>query len=150
QGKPEPLAAQNQLQRDPVLGCVDALLATAGWRQHALFFVEANGTGGDIQLAGQVGNAVGLFRHAIGHPSAHSGYCFAGTRLQVALLLFEIHCRLLCRAFATREPLGRPRILLMRCPAATSKSRSIPVSMPKPLSMYTTSSLATLPVAPLA
>src|SRR5690606_39836803 len=65
QGKAQPLAAQDQLQRDAILGSVDALLASARWRQHALFFVETNSAGGDVQLAGQVGDAVGLFCHGV-------------------------------------------------------------------------------------
>ena len=35
-------------------------------------------------------------------------------------------------------------------PAAMSLSMSMPVSMPRPFSMYSTSSVATLPVAPFA
>ena len=37
---------------------------------------------------------------------------------------------------------------MMYSPAATTPSRSTPVSTPNPSSMYTTSSVATLPVAP--
>ncbi len=54
------------------------------------------------------------------------------------------------RARATRDPLSRPSTLLMRWPAAISRPRSMPVSIPSPCSRYTTSSLAMLPVAPLA
>lgn len=54
------------------------------------------------------------------------------------------------RARATRDPLPRPSTSLMRWPAAISRSRSIPVAMPSPCSRYTTSSVAMLPVAPLA
>ena len=45
------------------------------------------------------------------------------------------NARLLRRAVATREPDGRPRKSLMNLPASTSKSRSMPVSMPMPCSM---------------
>lgn len=54
------------------------------------------------------------------------------------------------RARATRDPLSRPSTLLIRWPAAISWPRSMPVSMPSPCSRYTTSSVAILPVAPLA
>ncbi|CAM5411919.1 hypothetical protein SSTU70S_01587 [Stutzerimonas stutzeri] len=65
QREADALAAQDQLQRDAILGRVDALLAGgAGRGEHALFFVEADGAGGDVQLVGQIGNAVGLFSHA--------------------------------------------------------------------------------------
>ena len=53
-------------------------------------------------------------------------------------------------AVAAREFGLRLRKLLMYSPASTSRSRSMPVSMPMPCSMKTTSSVATLPVAPLA
>jgi hypothetical protein len=58
--------------------------------------------------------------------------------------------RLLSVAVATREPDLRCKKSLMKAPASTSLSKSMPVSMPMPCSMYTTSSVATLPVAPLA
>src|SRR6266513_1876337 len=38
----------------------------------------------------------------------------------------------------------------IHCPISTSRSRSTPVLMPSPCSMYTTSSVATLPEAPAA
>lgn len=38
----------------------------------------------------------------------------------------------------------------IHCPVSTTLSRSIPVSIPMPCSRYSTSSVATLPVAPLA
>src|SRR5438128_7656542 len=38
----------------------------------------------------------------------------------------------------------------IHCPISTSRSRSTPVLMPRPCSMYTTSSVATLPEAPAA
>ena len=50
----------------------------------------------------------------------------------------------------TRDAGGRPSASEMNFPASTSRSRSIPVSMPSPRSRYTTSSVATLPVAPFA
>ena len=58
--------------------------------------------------------------------------------------------RLLNKARATREAVWRPKASLMNTPASTRRSRSMPVSIPMPCSMYTTSSVATLPVAPLA
>src|SRR5574344_611039 len=58
--------------------------------------------------------------------------------------------RLASTARATREPLGRPRKSLMNWPASISLSKSMPVSMPMPCSMNTTSSFATFPVAPFA
>ncbi|MNO77088.1 hypothetical protein D3C76_681860 [compost metagenome] len=59
QREADALAAQDQLQRDQVLRAVDAFLAAAFGAEHALFLVEADGAGGDIQFAGQVGDAVG-------------------------------------------------------------------------------------------
>src|SRR5450830_704602 len=50
---------------------------------------------------------------------------------------------------ARLEPL-RPRNCEMNWPASTTMSRSTPVSTPSPCIMYSTSSVATLPVAPLA
>ena len=49
-----------------------------------------------------------------------------------------------------REEVDRPSAAQMKAPASTSASRSMPVSMPMPCNMNTTSSVATLPVAPLA
>jgi hypothetical protein len=60
------------------------------------------------------------------------------------------NARLASRARATREPLGRPRCPLMNAPASTKAARSMPVSMPSPCNKKTTSSVATLPVAPWA
>src|SRR6185312_14186477 len=54
------------------------------------------------------------------------------------------------RASATFEAGARPRAAQMTCPTSASLSRSTPVAMPRPLSMYSTSSLATLPEAPAA
>src|SRR5580765_6835671 len=53
-------------------------------------------------------------------------------------------------ARATRDSVGRPSTPQMKSPAAISFAMSTPVSMPRPSSMYSTSSLATLPVAPFA
>ena len=58
--------------------------------------------------------------------------------------------RLVSSARPTRETGGRPSTPLMKPPVSTSASRSMPVWMPMPCSMNTTSSVATLPVAPLA
>jgi hypothetical protein len=49
-----------------------------------------------------------------------------------------------------REAGSLPRTPQIHCPMPTRRSRSTPVSMPMPWSMYTTSSVATLPVAPRA
>src|SRR6187397_1243099 len=53
-------------------------------------------------------------------------------------------------ARATRDSVGRPSTPQMKSPAAISFAMSTPVSIPRPSSMYSTSSLATLPVAPFA
>src|SRR5260370_706098 len=45
---------------------------------------------------------------------------------------------------------SRPRTPQIHAPISTSCSRSTPVRTPSPLSMYTTSSVATLPEAPAA
>jgi hypothetical protein len=45
---------------------------------------------------------------------------------------------------------GRSKILHMNSDASVSLSKSIPVVRPNPCNMYTKSSVATLPVAPLA
>src|SRR3546814_9232713 len=50
----------------------------------------------------------------------------------------------------TLLPLSRPSSADSQCPVAASAARSTPVCMPMPCSMYSTSSLATLPLAPLA
>src|SRR3546814_10006885 len=50
----------------------------------------------------------------------------------------------------TLLPLSRPSSVDSQRPVAASASRSTPVRMPMPCSMYSTSSLATLPLAPLA
>ncbi|MNL66275.1 hypothetical protein D3C87_1907140 [compost metagenome] len=63
QGKANALAAQDQLQADFVPGRVNALQTTAFRAEQALLFIEADGPRGDVQLAGQVGNAVGLGTH---------------------------------------------------------------------------------------
>jgi len=68
-----------------------------------------------------------------------------------ALKLFTIQAtRFAAIAFPARETGLRPRCAEMNCPASTIRSRSSPVSMPRPWSRYTTSSVATFPVAPLA
>ena len=54
------------------------------------------------------------------------------------------------RALETREAARRPSAREMKWPASTRRSRSTPVSTPHPCSMYRTSSVATLPVAPRA
>src|SRR5690606_7620450 len=53
-------------------------------------------------------------------------------------------------AWATLLPLVRPSSAASQRPVSTRRSRSMPVSMPRPWSMYATSSLATLPLAPVA
>ena len=58
--------------------------------------------------------------------------------------------RLFMTARDTRELGLRPKASLMNTPASINLSRSMPVSMPMPCIMYTTSSVATFPVAPLA
>ena len=50
----------------------------------------------------------------------------------------------------TRLPVSRPRQPASQRPVSASASRSMPVCMPMPCSIYTTSSLATLPLAPCA
>ncbi len=52
-------------------------------------------------------------------------------------------------AVATLDMFGLPNTPVMNSPALTTLSRSTPVSMPIPRSMYSTSSVATLPEAPL-
>lgn len=59
QGETDTLAPQDQLEAHLVPRRVDALLAPTLRGQQALFFIEANGTGGDVELAGEVGDAVG-------------------------------------------------------------------------------------------
>ena len=54
------------------------------------------------------------------------------------------------RALPALLPVSRPSRPASHRPVFASMSRSIPVPMPRPCSMYTTSSLATLPLAPLA
>ena len=63
---------------------------------------------------------------------------------------FRAAYRLFNTAVAARDPVLRPSASLMYTPASISLSRSMPVSMSMPCSMYTTSSVAALPVAPLA
>ena len=58
--------------------------------------------------------------------------------------------RLFNTARATKELGWRPKAWLIKAPASINASKSIPVSMPMSCIMYTTSSVATLPVAPLA
>ncbi len=53
-------------------------------------------------------------------------------------------------AFPALECAFRSRNPLIHCPIATTFAKSIPVSIPRPFSRYSTSSVATLPVAPLA
>ena len=79
QREADTLATQDQHQRDPIPGAVDAFLAAPLWREHALFFIETNGAGGDAQLAGQIRNAVG---------NAHGGqltddYLYVNVSLQL-------------------------------------------------------------------
>src|SRR5688572_22869927 len=50
----------------------------------------------------------------------------------------------------TLEEGSRPSTPQIHCPMPTSLPRSTPVSMPRPCSRYTTSSVATLPEAPFA
>ena len=54
------------------------------------------------------------------------------------------------KAMAVFEPDGRPKWLLMKFPADMTFAKSTLVFIPSPWSMYTTSSVATFPVAPLA
>lgn len=54
------------------------------------------------------------------------------------------------RAMAVFEPEGRPNCLPMKSPADMSFPISTLVLIPSPFSMYTTSSVATFPDAPLA
>lgn len=65
----------------------------------------------------------------------------------VHLLALEATFR---NAIATFEAEGRPKCLEMKSPANISFSRSTLVFTPIPFSIYTTSSVATFPEAPLA
>src|SRR5690554_2251436 len=60
------------------------------------------------------------------------------------------HRQLPPNACPTLEPLWRFSWLLIQSPVTTSLFRSTPVLMPRPFSRYSTSSVATLPEAPLA
>ena len=60
------------------------------------------------------------------------------------------YTRFAAMACATREFGLRPSASQMNWPARNTFSMSMPVSMPRPFSMYSTSSVATLPLAPLA
>src|SRR5262245_59334155 len=76
----------------------------------------------------------------------------------VALRIHDAHLharrlhaeRFAARALFTLEVGSRLRMPQIHWPMPASLSRSTPVSMPRPCSMYTTSSVATLPEAPLA
>jgi len=63
-----------------------------------------------------------------------------------------VYCarRLAASALPARLTALRPRCCEMNWPASTTRSRSMPVAIPSPCIMYNTSSVATLPVAPLA
>jgi len=63
---------------------------------------------------------------------------------------FEAFAVTLLSAVVALEPDWRPRCLQMNSPAAITLPRSTPVLIPNPLSMYTTSSVATFPDAPFA
>jgi len=52
------------------------------------------------------------------------------------------------RAAPAFDAFGRPIAVQIKSPMETTSSRSIPVSSPRPCSRYSTSSEATLPVAP--
>src|SRR4051812_22409411 len=67
-----------------------------------------------------------------------------GTR-PILALCYEAAPRLVRIARATLEFDIRPRATEMNSPASMTLSRSTPVSMPSPFSMYTTSSVATFP-----
>src|SRR5690606_33490190 len=54
------------------------------------------------------------------------------------------------RARVTLLPVSRPSRAASQRPVSLSASRSMPVSIPMPRSIYATSSLATFPVAPRA
>src|SRR5204862_4918753 len=54
------------------------------------------------------------------------------------------------RARRVRDGLGRPRASAIQALVAVSRPRSTPVSMPRPCSIHTRSSVARLPVALLA
>lgn len=62
----------------------------------------------------------------------------------------EAQNAVLLKAVATLESEGRPKCFLIKSPANMSFLRSTLVFTPSPLSIYTTSSVATLPLAPLA
>src|SRR5690606_16998786 len=53
-------------------------------------------------------------------------------------------------AFPVLLPVSRPSRSLSQCPVAARAGRSMPVAIPIPCNIYTTSSLATLPLAPCA
>ncbi|MNI92352.1 hypothetical protein D3C73_1501300 [compost metagenome] len=65
QRETDALATQYQLQADLVACRIDALQATALRAEQALFLIETDGAGGDVQLAGQVGDTVGLAAHGL-------------------------------------------------------------------------------------
>ena len=69
---------------------------------------------------------------------------------QSAAAFSAADARFASSAFAERDTGFRPSTPEMKAAASTSPSSEIPVSMSRPWSMNSTSSVATLPVAPLA
>ncbi|MNN13972.1 hypothetical protein D3C81_1270230 [compost metagenome] len=65
QRKADTFTAKDQLQADLVTGRINAFQASAFRAEQALFFIEADSPGGDVQLAGQVGDTVGLAAHGL-------------------------------------------------------------------------------------
>ena len=78
QGEADTLATQNQFQADFVPWRIDPLLPATLGTEQALLFIEANGTGGDVELAGEVGNAVGLAAHGRAREWGHGAKLMSG------------------------------------------------------------------------
>lgn len=73
-------------------------------------------------------------------------------RLRIQKLSNNIHLDIFFQdnARPTDDAVARPSALEMNAPVSTSAGRSMPVCIPRPRNRYTTSSLATLPLAPFA
>src|SRR5688572_6404277 len=92
--------------------------------------------------------------HAAPQRDLFQGAAAADARVALGVHDADLHAGRL-HAFAdsallTLEEGSRPSTPQIHCPMPTSLPRSTPVSTPRPCSMYTTSSVATLPEAPLA
>src|SRR3954471_8625430 len=122
-----------------------ALILEGNWRQRETFAARRKLSHDGAAL---------FFAHQAPAPDfvkrARAAHAHVALRIHDADLYAGRFHALADSALLTLDEGCRPSKPQIHCPMPTSLSRSMPVSMPRPLSKYTTSSVATLPEAPFA